>query len=111
MILWIDWTVLLVLPGYTHEAAVSCQVSQCLGSTGMTGILSPCGLLSRASSSMVVTGFQLSPYSIYQGKLYQALACIMFADVSLAKVSHMAKLRVNMGGVYTSTRVLKGMIH
>lgn len=36
----------------------------------------------------------------------QALACIMFVDSSLAKVSHMA----NVGGVYTITWTLKDMI-
>lgn len=109
MILWIDWAGLLVLLRLTHEAAVSCQVSQCLGSAEMAGIPSLWGLSSWASSSMVVSGFQ-------EGKLqgtsiYKALACIMFADVSLAKASHMTKLRVNVRGVYTITWVLKGMIH
>lgn len=37
----------------------------------------------------------------------QALACVMFVDISLAKVSHMA----NVGGVYTLTSTLKDMIH
>ena len=52
---------------------------------------------------MVGCGFQ-------EGKLqcismYQASVCIMFADGSLAKVSHMAKLSIDTRGVYTCLSV------
>lgn len=70
----------------------------------MAGILSPCGLYAGL------------PAGLQEGKLQctsmcLAFACIMFADVSLAKVSHMAKLRVRVGGVCTCAWVLKGVIH
>jgi hypothetical protein len=32
-------------------------------------------------------------------RAFQASACIMFANVSLAKTSHAAKPRINVGGV------------
>lgn len=100
MILWIDRAVPLVLPGLTQEAAVGCQVSQCLGSAAVPGLLSACGLSYWASPSMVGSAFQEG--RLQCTSIYQTFACILFADVSLAKVSCIAKLRVPVGGVYTS---------
>lgn len=51
---------------------------------------------------MVVAAFQEFPEA-REGKpqcasTFQASACIMFANVSLAKTSHAAKPRINVGG-------------
>ena len=35
---------------------------------------------------------------------YQIYACVIFTDVSLAKVSHICKHRISAGGDYTKDR-------
>lgn len=94
MILWLDWALLQLAVG---SASVCTQ----LGGLGFP--------LHVSFTSMVDSGFQ-------EGKLQctsicQAFACISFADVSLSKMGHMAKLMVNVGRVYTSAQAPKGMIH
>lgn len=57
---------------------------------------------------LVVVSQESNPHCT---SVYQGFAGITFADVPLAKESHMAKLRINVGGNYTKAWILGTMDH
>lgn len=98
--MWVGWTVLLVLAGLGHvpgtQLAVSWSRTAWAPTTEMTGIRGPCvsssSKLARACSSWLWLGWKSGNRNT-QG-LFLASVWITFANIPLAKDTHMGKPRI-----------------